>query len=176
MNMSRAFSLRCATAAAVSAALLLGLAACATATPYQPQQRGYGYAEQRLETNRYKVVFAGNSSTPRQTVENYLLYRAAEVTLLNGYDYFVLADQNTQSDTRYQETFTGIGAPYYWYPRGYYGAVGSSTANPITEFEAQANILVFKGTKPADNFKAFDARDLKANLEPYITRPVVVEK
>jgi len=173
MNTTRAFLLRRTAAVVASAVAVLGLAACATATPYQPKLSGYGYAEQRLETNRYKVSFAGNSSTPRQTVENYLLYRAAEVTLQNGYDYFVLAEQNTQADTRYQETFTGFGAPYYWYPRGYYGGVGTSSANPITEFEAVANILVFKGSKPADNFKAFDARDLKANLEPYITRPVV---
>ena len=45
---------------AMTVAAGLALAACATATPYQPAglngQRG-GYAEQRLENNRFRVKF-----------------------------------------------------------------------------------------------------------------------
>jgi len=157
--------------------LALALTACATATPYQPIKNGVGYAEQRLESNRYKVTFAGNSSTPRQTVENYLLYRAAEVTLQNGYDYFVQADANTDAQTTYSQTFSGGfggfgGYGGYWSP--FYGpgfGLGVSNAIPRTEYEAQASILVFKGPKPADNYKAFDAREVKANLESLIARP-----
>lgn len=154
--------------------LALGLAACVTATPYQPATNGVGYAEQRLESNRYKVTFTGNSSTSRQTVENYLLYRAAEVTLQNGYDYFVQADSATDAQTTYTQNFNGGFGGYggYWSP--FYGpgfGIGASSSIPRTEYEAQANILVFKGTKPADNFKAFDAREVKANLEAVIARP-----
>ncbi|MFW2344234.1 MAG: CC0125/CC1285 family lipoprotein, partial [Brevundimonas mediterranea] len=51
-------------ALAMTAVAGLALAACATATPYQPAgfngERG-GYAEQRVENNRYRVSFAGNS-------------------------------------------------------------------------------------------------------------------
>ncbi len=150
----------------------LALAACATATPYQPIHDGQGYAEQRIESNRYKVRFSGNSLTPRQTVENYLLYRSAEVTLQNGFDYFVLADSNTESETRYSQTFSGGFGSYFWRP--YYGSgigLSSGTAIPRTEYEAQANILVFKGAKPATDVKAFDAREVKSNLEATITRP-----
>jgi hypothetical protein len=151
--------------------LALSLAGCATATPYQPAKDGLGYSEQKLESNRYRVMFAGNSSTPRQTVENYLLYRAAEITLNNGYDYFVIADNATNADTRYLQTFTGpaYGA-YYWRPYWGVGAA-TTTADPITEYQAEANIIVFKGPKPADNPKAFDARELKTNLEAQIVRP-----
>ena len=154
--------------------LMLALAACVTATPYQPVKDGVGYAEQRIESNRYKVTFSGNSSTPRQTVENYLLYRAAEVTLQNGYDYFVQADTNTDAQTSYSEIGGGGFGGYrgYWSP--FYGpgfGLGTSTAVPRTEYEAQASILVFKGPKPADNYKAFDAREVKANLEATIARP-----
>ena len=53
---------------AVTLAAGIALAACATATPYQPAgfngQRG-GYAEQRLENNRFRVSFSGNSVTSR---------------------------------------------------------------------------------------------------------------
>ena len=153
--------------------LVLAVAACATATPYQPVKNGVGYAEQRLESNRYKVTFSGNSSTTRQTVENYLLYRAAEVTLQNGYDYFVQADSNTDAQTSYSQTYSGFGGyGGYWSP--FYGpgfGLGASSSIPRTEYEAQASILVFKGPKPADNYKAFDAREVKANLEATIARP-----
>ncbi|MDZ4076880.1 MULTISPECIES: CC0125/CC1285 family lipoprotein [Hydrocarboniphaga] len=160
---------------ALTTSLALALAACATATPYQPVGKsGSGYAEQRLESNRYKITFAGNSITPRQTVENYLLYRSAEVTLQNGYDYFVLADNNTDSQTSYSQTFGGGFGSYYWGPWGGpgWGWGGSTgTSIPRTEYQAQANILVFKGEKPANDPKAFNAHEVKANLESVIVRP-----
>lgn len=153
--------------------LALALTACVTATPYQPVQNGVGYAEQRLETNRYKITFSGNASTPKQTVENYLLYRSAEVTLQNGYDYFVLVQQDTDAETSYSQTFSGGFGSYYWYPYAGRGlSTSAGTSVPRTEYQAQANILVFKGPKPADDPKAFDARDLKSNLEATIVRPV----
>ena len=42
----------------------------------------------RLSDNRWRVTFTGNSVTPRETVENYLLLRAAEVTLAAGHQPF----------------------------------------------------------------------------------------
>lgn len=153
--------------------LVVTVGACATVTPYQSLTKGMGYSEQKLESNRYKVSFSGNSSTPKQTVENYLLYRAAEITLANGYDYFVTAQRSTDADTRYTQTFSGgFGnfGYYSWYPRNAFGAnVGTSTSS--TEYQADADILMYKGSKPEGNLRAFDARELKANLEPSIVRP-----
>jgi hypothetical protein len=40
-----------------------------------------GYSDQQIESNRFRVSFAGNSLTARETVERYLLYRAAELTV-----------------------------------------------------------------------------------------------
>jgi len=64
-------------------ALAAGLTACATPTPYQPNIRGQaasgGYSEVRIEPDRFRVNFAGNSLTSRETVEGYLLFRAAEL-------------------------------------------------------------------------------------------------
>lgn len=151
-------------------ALAATVAACATATPYQPTRHGQGFSEQRIESNRYRINFSGNSITPRQTVENYLLYRAAELTLQQGYDWFELVDESTTAETRYRHDFGGWHGwgPYYWYPRG---AMMSSTSTPETEFEASASILMHKGAKPAAERKAFDAREVKANLESVVVRP-----
>ena len=78
------------------------LSACATATPYQPNiavQPGRpvpgGFSEQRIEPERYRVSFAGNSLTSRETVESYLLYRAAELTQAQGFDWFTIADRRS---------------------------------------------------------------------------------
>ena len=80
------------------------LAACATATPYQSAEsgRGYGFQEQMIEQNRVRISFRGNTLTDRDTVENYLLYRAAEITIENGKDYFIVANRDTEGRSRLQ--------------------------------------------------------------------------
>ncbi len=150
----------------IALAAALGLSACVTVTPYQPLKRGEGYSEQRIESNRYTVRFAGNESTPRQTVENYLLYRAAELTLASGYDYFVIADQATEAQTSYYQTFSGGFGRYWWGPR-----IGTDIITPEIEYEADMTILMRKGAKRPNDLKAYDAHEVQVNLEPLIVRP-----
>ena len=90
--------------AVIAAAAVLSIAACATPTPYQasgPETGSrYGYAEEPIERDRFRVSFSGNLLTDRETVETYMLYRAAELTLQNGYDHFLVADRDTIADER----------------------------------------------------------------------------
>jgi len=164
----------CTQAVLLAAALLL--AACGTPTPYQPVTDGFGYAEQPLETGRYRVSFFGNSLTARETVENYLLYRAAEVTLEKGYDYFIVAEEDVERNTQYRTTYSGVGAPFgsfygtRYRGRFYGGGLATATSRPISSYEAYANILLLRGEKPADNPQAYDARDVLARLDPSIVR------
>lgn len=161
---------------AVAVACVASLAACVTMTPYQPADKGYGYSEQKIEDNRFRVSFAGNADTPKQTVETYLLFRAAELTLKSGYDYFVFASDSTDASTRYLQSFDGFyggWSPYYWGPRSAFGGgFSASTSTPVTEYVAQANIVMFTGKKPEADVHAFDARQVRTNLEPSILRPV----
>lgn len=151
------------------------LAACATATPYRPMDEGTGYGEQRLESNRYRVWFAGNSATARQTVENYVLYRAAELTLDNGYDYFVLSDRSTSGEHEHHGSGVGfsLGGFRFGSRSGFGIGIGTSTGPGGTRFYGQADVFAAKGRKPAENPAAFDAREIKANLERSILRPPV---
>lgn len=97
---------------ALSALAILG--ACATATPYQAAGDSQkGYANQQIETNRWMISFAGNSLTDRQTVETYLLYRAAELTDLEGYDYFQVIRRETDEDRRLIATGYDAFDPFY---------------------------------------------------------------
>ncbi|MDJ0921986.1 MAG: hypothetical protein QNI84_12735 [Henriciella sp.] len=114
------------------------LAACATSTPYQAADGGKrGYTNQQIESDRWRVTFNGNSLTDRETVETYLLYRAAELTDQEGYDYFRVVQRETDAERRLVETgfgadpfyshfycdyrFYGRAGRLYGYPRGFYG-------------------------------------------------------
>ncbi len=179
-------------------AVTAGLAGCTTATPYQPDLRGSqvsgGFSETRVTNDRFRVQFRGNTLTSRDTVERYLLYRAAELTLAQGYDWFEIDDRRTD---RTQRTYVdppmgprfGYGFGYgMWQPSWrYYGAgFGWRSWNPyfgdpffadrmdirtVQQFEAGAEIILHRGPTPEGSARAFDARQVKQNLEPTIVRP-----
>ena len=165
----------------VGALGLLSLSACATSTPYTAAEKGgYGFSEQKIENSRYRITFRGNSSTPRETVENYLLYRAAELTRQKGYDYFVVVTDDTEKTTTYRTTPGSpfYGPHYYGYGRAFpyygYGWRWSDLDGPeirtSTRYSAIAYIKMYKGTKP-DAPAAYDAQQVLENLRPLIQRP-----
>ena len=148
------------------------LAACATVTPYQPLNNGVGYSDQKLESNRYRVSFDGNSSTPRDTVQNYVLYRVAELTLANEYDYFTVAAQSTEAELK--GTGGNFGFSFGGFGFGRNGGIGvglGSGSDIRTEYQGSADVTLFRGKKPETDPHAYDAREIKANLESKIQRP-----
>lgn len=172
---------------AIAAVSSLVLGACASQPAYKQASsyNGTGYTDQIIETNRYHVSFRGNSVTPRDEVETFLLLRSAEITLDNGFDYFVIVDRETETKSRsfprgfggYRSRY-GFGYSYFYPTRGWYGMYdpfwdnfGRNSYNQITKYEATAEILLHKGTKPTDELRAFDARDVVKNLGPTVSRP-----
>jgi hypothetical protein len=176
----------------LAAAACLALAACTTATPYQPYQPGGmsssagGFSEQRIGADRFRITFSGNSLTSRETVERYLLFRSAEVTLAEGYDWFSLADRHTDRKTRtiidrhdpfgydyWRPTWAYLGYGRWvvldpWGPRSFFD---DAEVRRIDRYEASAEIFLGKGAKPAGDPSAFDAREVVKNLGPTIVRP-----
>lgn len=161
------------------------LTACATPTPYQAAAgTQWGFQESQIESNRFRVSFSGNSLTDRETVETYFLYRAAELTLEQGFDHFIVVQRATDVDSRIVSSGAdpfyrpGFGLYYnYFHPRwGWHGAGdpfwNSTNYREITRYEASAEIQLGHGTKP-DTPNAFDARDVMTNLGPQIVRPAV---
>ncbi len=94
------------------------LAACATATPYQPASKpgGFdGFSQTMIENDRARITFGGNSLTKRDTVENSLLYRSAEMALERGFDHFTLVERDVEEKTRVRVTDNGLYDPYFNY-------------------------------------------------------------
>ena len=190
--MSRRIALRTLRAAAAPLAALAFVAACTTPTPYQPLNphgtSAGGYSEQRLDENHFRVCFAGNEMTSRQRVENYLLFRAAEVTMHAGYDSFTMVARAIDPKTRtyvYGDPFRP-GPWGYWGPSWrYYGrGFGWRTWDPwmrgpfwaddydihtVTSYEACADIAMAHGA-PTD-VHSFDAHQVVNNLGPTIQMP-----
>ncbi|HWK36191.1 CC0125/CC1285 family lipoprotein [Sphingomonas sp.] len=170
------------------------LSACSTATTYHPATgSGYartGFSDQQIEQDRFRVTFSGNSYTSRETVERYLLFRAAELTLQSGNDYFIMADRDTDKQTRTYATpsFGGYSGFGYWGPAWRYRGRGfgwrswdpfwgdpfwdrSVDINTVERYEATAEIVVGKGPKPTNNVRAFDARAVTERLGPTVRLP-----
>jgi hypothetical protein len=134
------------------------LTACASTAPVYHERSGndrYGYAEMQLEPNRVRISYNGDTQTPRETVETYLLYRAAETTLQHGYDYFVIAAHDADEDSRFQ----GMGRPRF----------GGVNVREISSHSAMADIVMFEGRRPALP-NAYDAHAIQQSLAPRINQ------
>jgi len=188
---------RSATLAA-AIALAAALTGCATPTPYQPNIPGQavsgGYSETKIESNRWRVTFAGNTLTSRETVEGYLLFRAAELSVQQGFDWFSIVDRTTDRRTRTYVEPDPLYHPWYgpgygfWRPSWRYFGPGYGwrswdpfwgdpfwadrvDVRTVDRYEAAAEIVMGRGAKPADDPRAFDARQVIANLQPRIQYP-----
>lgn len=190
---------RTAVVVALAASTTL-VAACATETAYRPATgTGFyrtGYSDTRIEPNRFRVTFGGNSVTDRNVVERYLLFRSAQLTIENGYDYFVMADRDSD---RQSQTYSTPGAwgPGFgawggglWGPRwGFYGRGygyrawdpfwggpwggwgGGPDIRTVDRWEASAEIVMFKGTPDRGNVRAFNARNVVETVGPSVKLP-----
>jgi hypothetical protein len=155
------------------------LAGCTTPTPYAPRIEGQktGYTDRALTQNRYRVTFTGNTVTPRETVESYLLLRAAEVTRAAGYSSFMFDTRNTKADHSYQTVPYGPPGPYWgggWGRRGgfgYWGGWGFAYDPMVdvvvrTNYEAYAEIVLLTPEQAAKEPRAINAADVISHIGP----------
>jgi hypothetical protein len=166
----------------VAIGVLALVAACATQTPYGPRgASNYGYTETRIEPNRFRVSFSGNSLTDQETVETYVLYHAAVLTLREGYDWFEIVERDTEANRRVVGTGGYPGfypSPFYyryyhpafgWYP--WYDPFWNDVSyREVTRYEADAEVFMGRGEK-SDSPRAYDAREVQNNLGPRIQYP-----
>ena len=162
------------------------LAGCMTATPYAPRLEGQatGYTDRALAQNRYRVTFTGNTATPRETVETYLLLRSAEVARAANATHFMFDTRNTRANTTVQTVPYGPPPDPFWgRPRlGYWGGWGgwggwgfpyepSYDVVVRTNYEAYAEIVLLTADQAAKEPRALAAADVIARLGPDAAPP-----
>lgn len=173
-----------------AAAAVLATAACASAgpTPYQAASKTtFGHSDQRIEQDRHRILFEGNSRTSRRQVEDGLLLHAANVTLANGGEWFRVVTRATDPkvtrtrapSSRFDASFMVwrswhprygwvVHANPFWHPRGPFD---DWDVTESTRFEASAEILIGRGPRPENDPDVFSAREVQANLAPRLAPP-----
>ena len=189
--------LRCLLMSIVAGTLLIA-SGCATSTPYQPLSASSsvsgGYTDQQLASDRFRVTFAGNELTSRERVETYLLFRAAELTVEQDYDWFVVVDREMDHEIERQIVPDPYYRPWYgprygdWRPYWRYRIPNDTwrdwdpyhgdrfwthevDVRTVERFEATAEIRLGRGPVPTGEDKAVVARDVIILLQPRVEYP-----
>ncbi len=149
----------------ISACAVLG--ACASVAPYGPatSNAAQGFSEQRIEQNRWRVSY--RSVGGADMASDYALLRAAEVTLGQSQDWFIVDSRfvDGRPASAVRPTFSvGAGTSRYgrWSSSGVGVGVGLNFGGqqPST---AVLEIRTGSGSRP-DRADAYDAREIVRNL------------
>jgi hypothetical protein len=152
--------------------IALAAAGCATAvgTPYRAADRqGFGFAETRIESDRYRVVFAGDGATSAGEVEDFALLRAAEIGLANGYEWFRVVSKDISAEKRGGVGLgAGVGGGGSNVGVGVGGNFGSIGAR--TFYTARMEVLYGKGERPAADASGgvYDAQSVADSIRARI--------
>jgi hypothetical protein len=135
-----------------------------------------GYSEVPVDTNAWEVMFAGNSATDPDLVDRYALYRAAELTINDGYDYFIV---DKQPDSLTSLLLGPLENGVNFYPlHDPANRTFSTVTNPshsrsvYTEvaYSETKTIRMYKGDTPTDNPSAYNAKSMLAVMGPTINK------
>lgn len=141
--------------------VLVSVSACAsTPTAYQPMAGGdRGYTETRIEQDRYRIRFAAGSDASFQLTEDYALRRAAEITLREGRDWFLVTARVREGNDR-NPVGVGGSVGQSWGSGGFRASgvgIGLRLDGSAGEKEVTLEIVVRSGERPQDP-QAYDAR------------------
>lgn len=149
-------------------ALIALLAGCASGPVYRPaaEPGDYGYRDTMLTTQQYRVSFDGDYGTARETVENFALFRAADLALAHGDDYFRVVSRQTSPITENSQFGPTASIGYGWgYPFWGTGIGYSTNSVSRTRYETVLQIQIGPDV-PDQGPTIYDARQIKQNLSP----------
>lgn len=147
-------------------ALVLMLAACATPGVYGPATKpgGAGFSDLRIENDRYRVTYR---DAPNATVAaDYALLRASEITLAQGYDWFIVDNRSSDREGQGSGPRITIGGASTNYGGRTSVGVGAGVGFNLgggPKATASLEIRLGRGAKPLDA-NAYDARQVQATL------------
>lgn len=160
--------------------ITLTLAACSSQPEYRAAEgSGYGYDATQLTDTQYRVTFKARGSDADKAMD-YALLRAAEVTLQNGYDWFIVTHRETlidneriepsstlrYSDSRDVVTRCGlVSCTTTSYPRSSFSAGIHIGGDKSQDIKSILEIKLGKGVRP-DTDASFDALEVRQHLSP----------
>ncbi len=173
------------------------LVACTKPTPFEraTPRSPYGYSETVIDSDTVLVEVSGNSQTPRQRVENQLLFRAAQLALDRGDDTFVFLNRDTEREVQqYWPRRAAVGFPYYvgayrpgirrsyrpyrrraspfaFYSPNFGYFPSSNNVYQVSRYTAFAEVRFFKGAAPAGLGASYNAAEVAANLASQVGLP-----
>jgi hypothetical protein len=134
--------------------VFLALSVTSCATGYHPIGFTGGYSEKKILKDTFMVSFQGNGWTSQGVARSYLLLRCAELTVQNGFNYFIVMDEQ---DTSTKSIMGGYHA-------------GNISASELRFPQLTSQIKCYRGKRPEGNNKAYDAREVIANLGSNVER------
>ncbi len=152
------------------AAVCIALTLSACATPYGKYGLLGGFTDSRIDENTFSISVDTNGYTKQQTTSMQAMYRAAELTVENGYDYFVITNDSKNPTGM---TINMPGSSYTTVNSFGNTATARTTYNPgaaIPMVFPNSTLVIksFKGNKPTDAPNAYDARSVMTYLGPQI--------
>ena len=172
---------RRARKAALALLIGVGLSCCASAVepgygPKAPDGRA-GYSDEQIGPTRFRVSFAGRAGDKLVAVEDFLLRRAAEITIKAGYTHFVFDLRRTEA------SILGHTPQEIWNPE--HGLLfacpgdgpkpefnidvitpGYCPSRPIVQYTASSVIVLLKPEEASRNPNALAAREILSRLAP----------
>lgn len=129
-----------------------------------------GFVEKDLGKNVHRVEYGANGYTSFETAQCFWLYRCAELTLEKGFDGFeIISDIRLTRAVGPHEAF---GVPEPAFKMAQYYVPIMIPMNDANKPHIRADILLLKGDFKAAPPKVFDARKLKAALDPHVADPI----
>jgi hypothetical protein len=157
----------------IAAASCLTLAACAgPAYHARGPEDAIGYTDARLSPIRFRVSYTGDRATARTAVENFVLRRAAELTLAAGYPYFVIDSRATHANTYNRLVFEPVSTDPGPAPTSHGNSWLTSrpfspvTANTLssTSYTATSEIVLLRTDQADGNPNALSAQEIIRRL------------
>jgi len=81
---------------------VLFLVSCISPTPYRNKSATLkdGLIVKKLSSNKYQIIFHGNEDTSQERANDFALLRAAQETIIHGYQYLTILRMNSTTTSK----------------------------------------------------------------------------
>ncbi len=167
-----------ALAAVLALATVAALAACTAAGPtlYKARSGGLGYSEAQLDNGAWRVAFTGNRASRLETVENYALYRSAEIARRGGFGRFAVIEHDIGRQMTHSQGFEHRPPGFDSRERRYDATllpadpfIDNRMVSTVTN-EATLIIRPYSGGAPMGRARTYSVREVLDRFGPEIRR------